>query len=296
VSSLAVISVRDLTKVYGKSRGIDKVNLEVNEGEIYGFIGPNGAGKSTTIKLLLNLIYPTDGSASVFGLDIVKDSKKIKTRTGYVPSDVRYYSNMTALELLKATLAFHNKSNTAGIDELCETFEIEKNKKFSNLSQGNKKKVAIGVALVNEPELIILDEPTNGLDPLMQNRLFETLKERNKKGTTIFVSSHNLNEVQEHCTKAAFIKDGKIIEIEELTKAFKHSKFVTLSADEIPIAIFQKIGEKIIRNENDTISFSYSGDLNELIKIIYNLKIKELTIENTSLESKFLSYYDGGEK
>lgn len=291
---MSVISIQKLTKMYGTSRGILDVDLEVQEGEIYGFIGPNGAGKSTTIKLLLNLIFPTAGAAKVFGLDIVEQSAQIKQKIGYVPGEVRYYEHMTAQELLEATLSFHGMKNKDELEHLCTVFEIERNKKLGELSLGNKKKVAIAAALVHSPALVLLDEPTSGLDPLMQKRLFDILRERNQQGMTVFLSSHNLNEVQEHCTKAAFIKEGKIIEVQELSKEFKRARLVTLDALAPAKEALAAIGAKLYKEESGLVSFIYDGETNGLTKTLAGLDIQTLTVENTSLESKFLSYYDRG--
>ncbi|HAN20744.1 MAG TPA: hypothetical protein DCP51_03580 [Clostridiales bacterium] len=289
---MSVIAINQLTKTYNGNRGIDKVSLDVEKGEIYGFIGPNGAGKSTTIKLLLNLIFPTSGEGKIFGLDIVTNSVKIKENIGYVPSDVRFYENMSAIELIKTTIAFHKKGSEQDIEKLCSVFEIEKNKKMSELSTGNKKKVAIATALVHEPELIIMDEPTNGLDPLMQKRLFDVLKDRNKNGATIFLSSHNLTEVQEHCTKAAFIKEGKIIEIQDLTKELKRSKIFTVVSDNLDLTVMKNIGVNVIESTNKKKVFTYDGKLNKMLDIISKFDIEDITIDNMSLESKFMSYYE----
>ncbi len=288
-----VIDIKDLTKDYGKSRGISDVNLQVEEGEIYGFIGPNGAGKSTTIKLLLNLIYPTSGGAQILSMDTVTQSAEIKKSIGYVPAEVRYYPNLTGEELMKTTLNFHNSKNYDAIPALCQKLDIDQKKKIGELSLGNKKKIAIACAIIHEPKLIILDEPTNGLDPLIQKRLFELLKEQNAKGATIFVSSHNLNEVEEHCTKVAFIKDGKILKIQDLSGDKTHIKIVTVSGDNLQKAMFQSIGANIISDDNNILKLSYKGDISNLINILSTDKITDLTIENLSLEDEFLTYYKG---
>ncbi len=294
---MAIIETHGLTKTYGKSRGISDVNLTVNEGEIYGFIGPNGAGKSTTIKLLLNMIFPTSGSASIFGLDVVKDSEKIKRKVGYVPGEVRYYAHMTANELLRATLAFHGQTSTEEMDNLCATFEIERDKKLGAMSLGNKKKVAIAAALVHNPQMLILDEPTNGLDPLMQKRLFETLVQRSQTGVTVFLSSHNLSEVQAHCTRAAFIKDGRIIRIDDLSVGRRYAKTVTIIADTaIDRTLIERIGGRGITVNGETVSFDYDGQANELVRLLAELQLKDILIENSSLESEFMSYYEGGKE
>ncbi|MEI6899263.1 MAG: ABC transporter ATP-binding protein [Bacteroidota bacterium] len=212
-----IIEINHLTKSYGRSRGIDDFNLNVQQGDIFGFIGPNGAGKSTTIRILLNLLFPTSGSATIFGLDVVRDSKNIRKRIGYIPSDANMYEGMKVLEFLQYGAAFYGPADYSGrIKKLLEVFDLDPKRKIPELSMGNKKKVSIIQSLVHQPELLILDEPTSGLDPLIQSRYFDLLYEENKMGTTIFFSSHTLSEVQSFCKSVAIVKDGKIIKTEEI--------------------------------------------------------------------------------
>ncbi len=293
---MLAIKTEGLTKYYGKSRGIEGVNLEIESGEVFGFIGPNGAGKSTTIKTLLNFIYPSAGTGSIFGLDIATYADAIKFSTGYVPSDVRYYPNLTCLELLKISQDFHEVKEAALIDDLCERFEIEKNKKFGQLSTGNKKKVAIAVALSGRPKLLILDEPTNGLDPLMQNRLFQLLKEKNEEGCTIFLSSHNLKEVQNHCTSIAFIKDGNIIDQGEVEFEEKSRREVMIQGEFLNIAKLESLGGEIVESKGGRVVFLYNGELKPLLAHLATLDLVEISIGEQDLESKFMSYYERGEK
>ena len=191
-----IIETTGLTKYYGKARGIEDVALQVNEGEIYGFIGPNGAGKSTAIRTLLNLIFPTRGSAKIFGLDCVKDSWAIKQLVGYLPAEVNYYDDMTVADLFSYSARFYGKDCTKRTAELVELFSVDTKKRIDSLSLGNKKKVGIIQALLHKPKLLILDEPTSGLDPLMQKHFHDLLREENQQGTSIFFSSHVLGEVQ----------------------------------------------------------------------------------------------------
>ena len=211
-----IIDIHHLTKSYGRSRGIDDLSLKVQQGDIFGFIGPNGSGKSTTIRILLNLLFPTSGTATIFGLDVVKDSKKIRQRLGYVPSDANLYDKMRVGEFLKYGGAFYSLRNSeTRILKLAELFELDLGRKIPELSTGNKKKAAIIQAMVHQPEILILDEPTTGLDPLIQSRFFDLLHEENDQGTTIFFSSHVLSEVQSLCRTVAIVKNGKIIKIFE---------------------------------------------------------------------------------
>ena len=214
--SMSVIEIKKLTKNYGKARGIIDVNLNVEQGEIFGFIGPNGAGKSTTIRVLLGLIYPTSGSATIFGKNCV-EQPDVRNEVGYLPSEVFYYDNMRVIDLLKYSASFYKKDCTKRINELAEIMDLDLKKKIDDLSFGNKKKVGIVQGLLHEPKLIILDEPTSGLDPLMQQKFFELIEQENKKGATVFFSSHILGEVQRMCSRVAFIKDGKIIKLEKMS-------------------------------------------------------------------------------
>lgn len=295
---MKVISTDELTKNYGKSRGIENVSIDVEEGEIFGFIGPNGAGKSTTIKLLLNLIYPTSGNARILDMDIIKDSAKIKKEIGYVPSDVRYYPFLTGEEMLKYSLSFHGIDSSERIDDICNKLDIEKHKKIEALSMGNRKKLAIGCALIHEPRLIILDEPTNGLDPLVQRRLFELLRERVEGGATVFISSHNLNEVQEHCSRVAFIKEGKILKIQELNKNRIDTKIITLKGDELKDDILSGSEISLIYKDSKAIKYAYKGEVDKMVSMLSRINfesVKDLTVENMSLEDEFLEFYKGSE-
>ena len=269
----------------------------MKEGEIYGFIGPNGAGKSTTIKTLLNLIYPTSGSATIFGKDIVKESSRIKEYIGYVPSEVKYYDSIKVKDIMKYAQSFYPNTSTEDVKKICDEMELDMEKKMEELSLGNKKKVAIAQALIGKPKLLILDEPTNGLDPLMQKKLFKILKEEKKKGNTIFLSSHNLSEVQNLCDRVAVIKEGKIVDVIELENALNDLGLkITISCEDIDEEIIKNLGGKLYKKEGNTIIFSYSKDLNLLINEINKYKIEELLIEKENLEDTFLNYYkDKGE-
>ena len=210
------IETRKLTKYYGKARGIIDLNLEIEEGEVFGFIGPNGAGKSTTIRTLIGLIFPISGSAKVLGMDAVTETKEIKKQIGYMPSEIHYYCKMDVRELLSYSSRFYESGGASRIEELAKTFELDLERKIIDLSLGNQKKVAIIQSLVHHPRLLILDEPTSGLDPLMQAKFFSILKEENKRGTTVFFSSHTLSNVQKICRRVGIIKEGRIVAVEDI--------------------------------------------------------------------------------
>ena len=282
------IEIKNLTKVYGKNRGIQDINISVKEGEIYGFIGPNGAGKSTTIKTLLNFIYSTSGEALIFGMDSVKESEKIKEYIGYVPSEVRYYDDVKVKDIIKYAQSFYPKSNKEYVDRICNELE---------LSLGNKKKVAIAQSLINNPKLLILDEPTNGLDPLMQKKLFNILIEEKEKGNTVFLSSHNLVEVQNLCDRVCVIKEGKIVDIIEIEKSKTELKLkVTLSSSDITDDIVLNLSDKILDKNGKLYTFIYSKNIDSLVKELANYKIDELLIEKENLEDAFLNYYENNKE
>jgi ABC-2 type transport system ATP-binding protein len=288
-----IIEIKSLTKNYGRNRGIDNVNLTVKDGEIFGFIGPNGAGKSTTIKVLLNLIFPTSGEAKIFNLDCVTDTTKIKESIGYVPSEVRYYDNMKVSELLNYAKSFRSNIDIDYVNELCKTFDVELNKNISELSLGNKKKVAIVQAILHKPKLLILDEPTNGLDPLIQQKLFNTISELKKQGTTVFLSSHNLTEVEEFCDRVAIIKEGKIVDVKNISDfAHKKVKRITLKLSDNIESEIKAIAGEILEKEKNTLIFNYNGDINKLLAVLSKHTVQDLIIEEKKLSEVFMSYYE----
>jgi ABC-2 type transport system ATP-binding protein len=290
-----IIEISNLTKQYGKARGIENVSLDIEEGEIFGFIGPNGAGKSTTIRILLNLIFPTAGSARIMGMDVVKDTKKIKEHVGYIPSDANAYSSMAVNEFLNYCLGFYKTTDGNNrMQELSELFELDLSRKVADLSMGNRKKVSIVQSLLHSPKLLILDEPTTGLDPLMQTKFFDLLREENRKGMTIFFSSHILNEVQSLCKRVAIIKEGKIIQVEEIEALRKKQlkKVEVEFADKSEGAAFTVKGiQQLVSIPGIGLSFMYSGDINELLTSLSSQRIVNITIEEPSLEEIFMHYY-----
>ncbi len=291
---MSVIRTKSLTKYYGRSRGIIDVDLEIAEGEVFGFIGPNGAGKSTTIRTLLSFISATSGNAEIFGKDCFKFSEEIKREIGYLPADVNYYDDMRVKELLSYSAGFYKKDCAKRIKELLDIFEVEVNKKIDSLSTGNKKKVAIIQALLHEPRLLILDEPTGGLDPLMQNRFFEVLKDENKKGVTIFFSSHILSEVQKMCHRVAIIKEGKILkvgEVEQLTGS-KFKKVKVEFKKDSAIEDLKLKGVKDFKAKENSAEFLFGGKMDEMIRTLAGKEVENLWVEEPSLEEVFMHYYE----
>jgi ABC-2 type transport system ATP-binding protein len=289
-----VIEIQNLTKTYGKSRGIADITFNVEQGEIFGFIGPNGSGKSTTIRTLLSLIYPTSGSAKIFGKDCIEFAPEIKKEIGYLPSEVFYYDNMKVKDLLNYSASFYKKDCKKRIKELAEIMDLDLNKKIDDLSLGNKKKVGIVQGLLHEPKLIILDEPTSGLDPLMQQKFFELLEEENKKGATILFSSHILSEVQRLCNRVAIIKEGKIVTVEKIStlKENNYKKFKIETKSVVDIGYFEMNGVSQIDAKENTFSFLFKGNINEVMKKIAGIEIINLWIEEPDLEEIFMHYYE----
>lgn len=288
------IKITNLTKSYGKPRGIQNLSLTVKQGEFFGFIGPNGAGKSTTIRTLLGLIHKTSGNAEILGMDIQKDNQKILSKIGYLPSESAFYAGMRVRDVLKLSADLRKIDCKDEAEKLCERLQLDTSRKVEELSFGNRKKVAIVCALQHNPELLILDEPTSGLDPLMQREFFDILRERNEAGTTIFLSSHILSEIQRNCSRAAIIREGGVIacdSVEALTKT--RAKRVTVHGD----VELSKLND--IRNLQTTehgTSFLYGGDIDTLIHTLSAGHLDDLSIAEPDLEEIFLHYYtDGGE-
>jgi ABC-2 type transport system ATP-binding protein len=290
---MSIIEVNHLTKYYGKSRGIVDVSFQVEEGEIFGFIGPNGAGKSTTIRLFLSLIYPTKGEAKIFGKDCIKFGPELRQEIGYLPSEVFYYEGMKVIDLLKYSASFFQKDCTKRLYELSDLMELDLKRRISDLSYGNKKKVGIVQGLLHSPKLIVLDEPTAGLDPLMQHKFFNLIREENKRGATIFFSSHILGEVQRLCNRVAIIKEGSIINIQDIKTLQKDNyKKIRVTAADLDEKRFKVKGVTSLEKENGSISFFYKGDINAIAKLIGSRKISDLTIEDLTLEEIFMHYYE----
>ena len=281
------IVLNELTKHYGKHRGINNLSFSVNQGEFFGFIGPNGAGKSTTIRTLMGLIRPTGGSASIFDLDCHSKASVIARDVGYLPSENSYYENMKVRELLQYTADLYGMDCKTKMKELADRLNLDLSRKIADLSLGNKKKVGIVSAIMTSPKLIIMDEPTSGLDPLIQQALYDILKEENSRGATVFFSSHVLSEVQKLCDRVAILKEGQLIGIQSI-KELRESgyKKVSLSAKEaIPRDFFDLSG---IANYAETadktsVSFMYNGNITAIIDKLHLLHLDDVLLEEPSL-------------
>lgn len=286
---MKAITTNNLTKYYGKSRGIVDVNLSVEEGDFFGFIGPNGAGKSTTIRTLMGLISPTAGSAQIMGMDVCKDKTRVLSCVGYLPSEAMFYNGMRVRDILRLSADLRKKDCHDEAGKLCDRLELDITRKIDELSLGNRKKVGIVCAMQHRPELYILDEPTSGLDPLMQREFYALLKERNDEGATIFLSSHILSEVQRYCRHAAVIRDGRIL-VSDSVENLGHTgaKRVTLQGVNEPPELAQI---RDVHKSPDSISFLYSGKPDLLFKALSGLPITDITIAEPDLEEIFMHYY-----
>ena len=289
---MPVIETTNLSKYYGKARGIVDVSLQVEEGEIFGFIGPNGAGKSTTIRLLLALIYPSGGSAKVFGKDVIQHGPEIRQEIGYLPSEVFYYEKMKVLDLLNYSASFYKKDCSQRIVELADLMELDLKRRIDDLSYGNKKKVGIVQGLLHSPKLIILDEPTAGLDPLMQQRFFDLIHEENQNGATVFFSSHILSEVQRLCNRVAIIREGEIITTEDIKTLRRNNyKKVMITAEAINESKFTLDGITNLEKVDGELSFFFRGDINQVTSLISAQPVTDVLIEEPTLEEIFMHYY-----
>ena len=284
------IQTKGLTKYYGKARGIIELDLTVAEGEFFGFIGPNGAGKSTTIRSLLGLIAPTGGEARILGMDVRKDREKILAQVGYLPSEAVLYSGMRVKDVLKLSADLRKTDCREEAARLCQRLQLDENRKVEELSFGNRKKVAIVCALQHRPKLLILDEPTSGLDPLMQREFFEILQERNREGTTVFLSSHVLSEIQNHCRRAAIIREGRLIACDTVDALSQTNAKRVAVQGSVDLNGLSGVRDK--QQTAEGVSFLYSGDMGGLIHALSVGKVRDLTISEPDLEEIFMHYYE----
>lgn len=275
---MALIEVKNFTKIYGDFVAVNDINFEIEKGEIVGFVGKNGAGKTTTIRSMMNMIVPTKGKITINGLDSVKDSKQIKHTLSYMSGDCAFYENVTVLELFRLCLNF-SKESMDKVTELSQYFELDCKKRIFELSLGNRKKVSIIQSLLKSTEILLLDEPTSGLDPLMQMKFFDLIQKQKAKGVTVFLSSHNLNEIEKYCDKVIIIKEGEIVEALDMHSVkVKHKQMVTYTT-----------------KDGVSENFEYDGDVNELIKTLATLNLEHVEIKTKTVEDEFIKYYKEGE-
>lgn len=270
-----VISIRNLTKSYGKKRGVIDVSFDVNEGEIFGFIGPNGAGKSTTIRSMLGFLKFNSGNIEILGMDSEKNHEDILREVGYMPSEALFYPSMTVSEVIKYAADVRKKNCDEEAAKLCERLKVDTSKKIKELSLGNRKKVSIVCAMQHRPKLFIFDEPTSGLDPLMQNTFFELIKEYVDQGTACMLSTHVLTEVSRYCDRAAIMREGHLIKTDTVDNLMK------TSVKNVKITMDGKHEEYLFR-----------GEISELVNSLAGKKIENLSIEDPSLEDMFMHFYE----
>ena len=286
-----ILKISHLTKYYDKTLAVNDLSLSLEEGEIFVFIGPNGAGKSTTIRAIMNLITKTKGKIYLNGEILDKNNINQKELIGYLPSEVHLYDDLTVKEMLDYHESFYKKNLTKRRKELVTRLQIDETKKIEDLSLGNLKKVGIVLALMHEPKILILDEATSGLDPVIQEEFYNLLKEEKKKKTTIFYSTHILSEISKICDRVGMIKNGTLIKIEEVAELQKKElSFITITSSNID-QIIEELKIKPILKTKDTIKFKNVIEINKLLKIFSKIKIDKLLIEPANIEDIFLHYY-----
>jgi len=289
---MKVIEVKNLSKYFGQIKAIDNISFGVEKGEIFGFLGPNGAGKTTTIRSLLDFIKPNAGKIKILGLDIKKDSVKIKDKIGYLSGDVKLYDWWTGKDHIQFLETIRGKSQI--VKNLIKRFDFNPDIKARNLSSGNRQKLGLILTLMGKPELLILDEPTLGLDPLLQNIIYKTLKDFQAKGVTIFMSSHNLPEVERICNRVGIIKQGKLVAVENIRnlKAKRIFRIYLHFAQDFKEIDFSQNGVKIVEKLPEGLVLDVQGDINPLIKKLSQYQLKDLEIYHASLEDIFLEFYE----
>ena len=293
MDSPTIISVSNLTKYYGTTLGVKNINFTVNQGEIFGFLGPNGAGKTTTIRMLLDLLRPSSGQINIFGQEIYTHSLEIRKRCGYLPGSFSAYGNMTGTDFLQFAASMR-KTEPKLQKSLIDRFQLlqeDLSQKVKHLSHGTLQKLGIIQAFFHQPELFILDEPTIGLDPLMQEEFYRLLHEMKNEGKTIFFSSHNLPEVEKVCHRIAIIREGELVALETLEglkkKKLKRLHF-TLSR---PVPGLDLPGANLVDQKDLSYEYLVEGDIQTLLQRLSKLPIEDLTLPEPDLEEVFMAYY-----
>ena len=289
-----VIETSGLTVYYGRHRGIRNVDLRVERGEVFGFLGPNGAGKTTTQRVLLDVIRPTRGAATVFGLDSRKDGVEIRKRVGYLPGELSLYANMTGIRFLSVMASLEKRAvDPAFRDQLCERLDLDPSRKIKQYSRGNKQKIGVVAAFMAKPDLIVLDEPTTGLDPLIQQIVMELVREVRADGRTVFFSSHILAEVQAVCDRVGIIREGELVRTESVesltTQHFKRVRF-RLRAVPPPDA-FAQDGVTEIGRDDRSVTLEVRSDLEQVVKKALSFGLEDFETQPVTLEEVFLAFY-----
>lgn len=289
------IVTEGLTKFYGKSRGIEDLDLEVKEGEVFGFLGPNGAGKSTTIRLLLGFLRPSSGSATVLGMDTQTQSVELHRRIGYLAGDFVTYESLTGNQVINLIASLRGGVDRAYVSELIERYEFDPTRPIRALSKGNRQKIGLIQAVMNRPDVLILDEPTAGLDPLVQREFNDYIAEVKAEGRTVFVSSHILPEVEAICDRVGVIRDGRLVTVEEVASLTQKSvrKVQLQFASDVPAGLFHDIpGVVESSNGNGLIELTVAGSITEIVKVAAANSLVNLWIHEPNLEEVFMRFYE----
>ncbi len=294
---MGVIETRGLTKFYGRRRGIEGLDLDIEAGEVFGSLGPNGAGKTTTIRLLLDLIRPTAGSIAVFGLDAHRDSVAIRRRLGYVPGELALYESLSGRELLEFFGHLRGRVPRARASELAERLGCDLAREIRTLSHGNRQKLGLVAALMSDPELIVLDEPTNGLDPLVQAEFHRLVTEAHEAGRTVFLSSHDLREVARVCDRVGIIREGRLLAVERVAdlKARELRRLELVFGGPVPAPAFDGLaGVRDVVVDGPVVRCAVVGSVDSLLKAAARFETVEITTSEPSLEEIFLAFYGSG--
>lgn len=288
---MPIIHVDSLKKYYGKVKAVDGISFDVEQGEIFGFLGPNGAGKTTTIRCIMDLLRPDSGTIRIFGKDAHDYATELRRDIGFLPGEVNLYNSWTGQDYISLTEKVRGMSRLD--EELMDRFNYDAHKKVGSLSTGNKQKLALILALMHKPKLLILDEPTTGLDPLLQHSIHSILQNEAEKGTTIFMSSHFLAEVEKLCTRVCIIKQGKIVATEKVHELRKKRIYsITLLFDKkIPREKLLLDGVEIEKENRNSINLTVKGDIKPILNVITQLDVKDIEITHASLEEVFMEYY-----
>jgi ABC-2 type transport system ATP-binding protein len=295
MTQLAAIETHGLTRLFGQRVALDHIDLRIERGEIFGFLGPNGAGKSTTIRLLLDLIRPTSGTASILGFDCRRQSVAVRRRCGYLPGDLRLYNGLTGQQTIELFAGLRDGAVDAAFARtLAGNLELDLTKKASAYSKGNRQKLGLLVALLGRPEVLLLDEPTSGLDPLVQRVVWETLNREALRGTTVFFSSHVMSEVELTCQRVGILRQGQLVAVEPVTalkgRSRRHVE-VSFASPAPEATIFNIAGTREIRREPETLEFEVAGEIDPLLKALAPYHVVDLRTEQATLDEILLSYY-----
>jgi ABC-2 type transport system ATP-binding protein len=292
---VSTIETDGLTKFYGSHRGIEDISLKVEPGEVFGFLGPNGAGKTTTIRTLLDLLHPTAGSARIFGLDSRRDSVSIHARLGNLPGDFGFGRTSSGNEALRLLARIRGLEDLSRAASLAKRFRADLDRPLGQLSRGNRQKIGLILAVFHQPELLILDEPTSGLDPLMQEEFMTLIREERERGCAVFLSSHELDEVERVCDRVGIIRDGKLIAVDRVAELLDRTprRASVAFTDQVDLDELRNCpGVEGVKSEGGRVSFNVTGSPDPLLKVLAQHQVADLEFERPSLEEVFLTYYE----